>query len=59
MNEPGSGMAADIAEQPAMFDRLLTHHTAAIAEVAARIARRRPRHVSQQDPAGGVVEDGL
>ncbi|HEY0696353.1 MAG TPA: SIS domain-containing protein [Micromonospora sp.] len=39
-------MAADIAEQPAGFARLLeTEHRRAIADVAAVIARRRPRHV--------------
>ncbi|MEV6708229.1 SIS domain-containing protein [Micromonospora wenchangensis] len=39
-------MAADIAEQPAGYARLLsTEHAAAIARVAAVVARRRPRHV--------------
>ncbi|WP_420119245.1 SIS domain-containing protein [Micromonospora sp.] len=39
-------MAADIAEQPAGYARLLsTEHTAAIARVAAAVAQRRPRHV--------------
>ncbi|MBO4209887.1 SIS domain-containing protein [Micromonospora echinofusca] len=39
-------MAADIAEQPAGYARLLeTGPVAAIAEVAAAIAARRPRHV--------------
>src|SRR3954451_10504573 len=39
-------MAADIAEQPAGFARLLDGpHAAAIAEVAAAVARRRPRNV--------------
>ena len=39
-------MAADIAEQPAGFARLLDGERAsAIAEVAARIARRKPRSV--------------
>lgn len=43
---PGSGMAADIAEQPAVFARLLEPAQAdGIARVAAAIARRRPRHV--------------
>lgn len=43
---PGSGMAADIAEQPAGYARLLEPaHGAAIARVAAAIAERRPRHV--------------
>lgn len=39
-------MAADIAEQPEVFARLLTADRAgAIARVAAAIAHRRPRHV--------------
>src|SRR5690349_3732921 len=39
-------MAADIAEQPAGFARLLDGpHATAIAEVAAEIAARRPRNV--------------
>jgi glucosamine--fructose-6-phosphate aminotransferase (isomerizing) len=39
-------MAADIAEQPAGFARLLDpEHTAAIVAVAAEVARRRPRSV--------------
>ena len=39
-------MAADIAEQPAGYDRLLSaEHAEAIARVAAVIAERRPRHV--------------
>jgi len=39
-------MAADIAEQPAGYARLLEgEHARAIAAVAARIAERRPRHV--------------
>ncbi|MCA2213420.1 SIS domain-containing protein [Jidongwangia harbinensis] len=39
-------MAADIAEQPAGYARLLDgEHGAAIAAVAARVAERRPRHV--------------
>jgi glucosamine--fructose-6-phosphate aminotransferase (isomerizing) len=39
-------MAADIAEQPAGYARLLEGtHARAIATVAARIAERRPRHV--------------
>ena len=46
MAERGAGMAADIAEQPAGFARLLGgEHARAIAEVAARVAERRPRHV--------------
>jgi glucosamine--fructose-6-phosphate aminotransferase (isomerizing) len=43
---PGSGMAADIADQPEMFARLLgADPIAEVAEVAARIARRPPRSV--------------
>ncbi|MQA27471.1 MAG: SIS domain-containing protein [Micromonosporaceae bacterium] len=38
-------MAADIAEQPAGYARLLGEQAPAIAEVAAQIARRRPRFV--------------
>ncbi|HEY7272241.1 MAG TPA: SIS domain-containing protein [Actinoplanes sp.] len=39
-------MAADIAEQPAGFARLLEgEHADAIAAVAATVAERRPRHV--------------
>ncbi|MFY1588745.1 SIS domain-containing protein [Micromonospora sp. WMMD734] len=39
-------MAADIAEQPAGYARLLsTGHAGAIARVAAAVAERRPRHV--------------
>lgn len=39
-------MAADIAEQPEVLARLLEPaHARAIAEVAAAVARRRPRHV--------------
>jgi glucosamine--fructose-6-phosphate aminotransferase (isomerizing) len=39
-------MAADIAEQPEVFARLLAPESStAIAEVAAQIARWRPRHV--------------
>jgi glutamine---fructose-6-phosphate transaminase (isomerizing) len=42
----GRGMAADIAEQPAAFARLLDGpHSAAVASVAAEVARRRPRSV--------------
>src|SRR3982751_4554182 len=38
-------MAADIAEQPAgMARRLETEQTTAVAEVAAQVATRRPRH---------------
>jgi glucosamine--fructose-6-phosphate aminotransferase (isomerizing) len=42
---PGSGMAADIAEQPAVFARLLDEQAGAIAAVARQIAEKRPRHV--------------
>ena len=46
MTQRGQGMAADIAEQPAGFARLLEgEHAGAIAEVAATIAERDPRHV--------------
>jgi len=46
MGERGTGMAADIAEQPAGYERLLAAgHADAIAEVAAQIARWQPRHV--------------
>lgn len=42
----GSGMAADIAEQPGGFARLLEpEHARAIASVAAAVGARRPRHV--------------
>lgn len=46
MSQRGAGMAADIAEQPAGLARLLEEPAAAaIAQVAAEVARRRPRHV--------------
>jgi glutamine---fructose-6-phosphate transaminase (isomerizing) len=46
MASRGAGMAADIAEQPEMLARLLDPaRAAAIADVAAAIARHRPRHV--------------
>ncbi|GAB2927675.1 SIS domain-containing protein [Micromonospora polyrhachis] len=46
MTQPGAGMAADVAEQPAGYARLLEpEHANAIAQVAATIAERRPRHV--------------
>lgn len=46
MTRAGAGMAADIDEQPAGYERLLsTEHARAIARVAAAIAERRPRHV--------------
>jgi len=42
----GAGMAADIAEQPEVYARLLeAEHADAIAAVAATIAAKRPRHV--------------
>jgi glutamine---fructose-6-phosphate transaminase (isomerizing) len=40
----GAGMAADIAEQPEMFDRILEERSA-VADTAGQIARQRPRHV--------------
>jgi glutamine---fructose-6-phosphate transaminase (isomerizing) len=43
--EPGSGMAADIAEQPEVYARLLDKQAPTIAEAAARIGRWQPRHV--------------
>jgi glutamine---fructose-6-phosphate transaminase (isomerizing) len=46
MTQRGRGMAADIAEQPAGYARLLDgEHAEAIAAVAATVAQRRPRHV--------------
>ena len=46
MAERGTGMAADIAEQPEVYERLLGAERAAAIEVVARqIAERRPRHV--------------
>lgn len=46
MAAPGAGMAADIAEQPAGYARLLEpSYAKPIARVAAAIAQRRPRHV--------------
>src|SRR6476646_9626551 len=42
---PGSGMAADIAEQPQVYARLLAEQSGPIAEVATEIIRRQPRHV--------------
>jgi glucosamine--fructose-6-phosphate aminotransferase (isomerizing) len=38
-------MAADVAEQPEVFARVLTERAGPIAEVAAVIAHRRPRNV--------------
>ncbi len=46
MSQRGQGMAADIAEQPSGYARLLDgEHATAIATVAAEVAARRPRHV--------------
>jgi glutamine---fructose-6-phosphate transaminase (isomerizing) len=46
VSQRGQGMAADIAEQPGGFARLLDgEHAAAIAGVAAEVARRKPRSV--------------
>jgi glutamine---fructose-6-phosphate transaminase (isomerizing) len=46
VTQRGQGMAADIAEQPGGYARLLEGaHAAAIAAVAATVAERRPRHV--------------
>jgi glucosamine--fructose-6-phosphate aminotransferase (isomerizing) len=45
MIEPGTGMAADIAEQPDVFARLLDTTAADIARVAAQIVDWSPRHV--------------
>ena len=46
MTQPGRGMSADIAEQPAGYARLIDgEHATAIATVAAEVATRRPRHV--------------
>jgi glucosamine--fructose-6-phosphate aminotransferase (isomerizing) len=42
---PGAGMTADIAEQPEVFARLADAQAAAIAEVAAEVAARRPKFV--------------
>lgn len=43
--ERGRVMAAEIAEQPAVLDRILTAGRRPIADVAAEIARRAPRFV--------------
>ena len=46
MTQRGHGMAADIAEQPGGFARLLEGtHADAIAAVAGEVARRKPRSV--------------
>ncbi len=44
-SEPGSGMAADIAEQPEVYARLLDAQAPAIAQTAAKIAEWAPRYV--------------
>jgi glucosamine--fructose-6-phosphate aminotransferase (isomerizing) len=43
--EPGSGMAADIAEQPQTYADLLDRRSAELARVAALIVEWAPRHV--------------
>src|SRR5215468_10551187 len=46
MSERGGGMAADIAEQPEVYARLLEPaHADPIAQIAARIAANPPRHI--------------
>ncbi|ATL67179.1 SIS domain-containing protein [Nocardia terpenica] len=45
MDKPGALMAAEIAEQPAAWQRLLGEGTDAIRKAAARIADYRPRFV--------------
>jgi glucosamine--fructose-6-phosphate aminotransferase (isomerizing) len=46
VTQRGQGMAADIAEQPGGYARLLEgEHARSIAAAAARVAERRPRHV--------------
>jgi glutamine---fructose-6-phosphate transaminase (isomerizing) len=46
VSERGTGMAADIAEQPEVYARLLApEHANAIATVAASIAQARPKHI--------------
>lgn len=45
MTERGVGMAADIAEQPAVYTRILDEQASAIADIAAQIAANPPRHV--------------
>ena len=42
---PGAIMAREIAEQPAVFDRILTDGLGAVRAVAAELAERRPRFV--------------
>ncbi len=43
--QAGARMAQDMADQPAVLRSLLTERADAIAEVAAEVARRRPRFV--------------
>ena len=45
IDTPGRLMAAEIAEQPQVWRRLLDEGTDAIAAAAARIAERAPRFV--------------
>ncbi len=45
VSERGVGMAADIAEQPEVYERLANQQAAEIAAVARRIAAKPPRHV--------------
>jgi glucosamine--fructose-6-phosphate aminotransferase (isomerizing) len=45
MNERGTGMATDIAEQPEVFAGLLASGVPALETVARAIAERRPKHV--------------
>ncbi|GAA1830985.1 SIS domain-containing protein [Luedemannella flava] len=45
VERPGAGMAADIAEQPDVYARMLDTVAGPVAAVAAEIARRRPRHI--------------
>lgn len=42
---PGAGMTADIGEQPEVFAQLADGQSSAIAEIAARIAAKRPKFV--------------
>lgn len=42
---PGGLMAAEIAEQPAVLERLLSHGAASVRAIAGRIAERQPRFV--------------
>jgi glutamine---fructose-6-phosphate transaminase (isomerizing) len=45
VTERGVGMATDIAEQPAVYNRILDERAAEIADVARSIAAHPPRHV--------------